>query len=138
MITYPRTLILDREITRRFLTAVLWLFRRFWGRRHLRAEALDGLQACAPVSLHLDLHGVALCVLEDRGEPVCEEAELAYEQGEVLRRDELEIPDRRELRHAWRTLDRHAEVLVFVLRLRACRGGRCGARSGGGGGRGGG
>ena len=79
MITYPRTLILDREITRRFLTAVLWLFRRFWGRRHLRAEALDGLQACAPVSLHLDLHGVALCVLEDRGEPVCEEAELAYE-----------------------------------------------------------
>jgi hypothetical protein len=78
-------------------------------------------------------------VLEDGHEPVREKAKLAHEQGEVLSRDELEIPDGRELCHAGRALYGHAEVLILVvLRLRAvCGGGsssrgRAGQRAGGG------
>lgn len=127
-----KTLKLDCKITRRLLTAILGLFHRLWRRRHLRAEALDNLQARAPVRLHLDLHGVALCMLEDRREPVREEAELAHEQGEVFRRYELKVPGGCELRHARRALYRHAEVLVFVLRLRASCGGGAGRGCGGG------
>ena len=53
-------------------------------------------------------------MLEDVGEPVAEQAELAHEQGEVLGRDELEVSDGRELGHARRALHRDAEVLVLV------------------------
>ena len=94
--------------------SVVWL-RRGW---HLRPEALDGLQTRAPVRLQLQLGGVALSVLEDRGEPVADQAELAHEQREVLRRDELEVADGGELGHAGRALYDHAEVLVLVQAVR--------------------
>ena len=99
--------------------SVLW-FRRG---RHLCPEALNGLQARAPVGLQLHLGGVALRVLEDRGEPVADQAELAHEQREVLRRDELEVADGGELGHAGRALDDHAEVLVLVQAVREGRDG---------------
>jgi hypothetical protein len=47
---------LDCEIMQTFPRAVL---------PALCAEALDGLQVHTPISLHLDLYSVALCVLED-------------------------------------------------------------------------
>ena len=91
---------------------------RFRRGRHLRAEALDGLQARAPVGLQLHLSGVALRVLEDRGEPVADQAELAHEERQVLRRDELEVADGGEGGHAGRALHDHAEVLVLVQAVR--------------------
>lgn len=53
-------------------------------------------------------------MLKDRREPIRQEAELANEEGQVLRRDQLEVAYRRELGHARSALHRDAEVLVLV------------------------
>jgi hypothetical protein len=64
--------------------------------------------------LHLHLNGIGLGVLKHGGEPVGEQAELADKQRQVLRGDQLEVADGRELGHAGRALHGDAEVLVVV------------------------
>ena len=57
-------------------------------------------------------------MLEDRGEPVSEQAELPHEQREALRRNELEVADGGELGHSGGALDGDAEVFVLVQVVR--------------------
>jgi len=82
--------------------------------RKLAFEAPDGLKTFVPICFDGRPNSIALSVREYLGEPIRQDAELAHEERQVLRRNKFEITHRRKLSHPRSQLQCQLEVFVLV------------------------